>query len=212
MPIPTYDFSGSILDYKIQPNLVDKVKHMEYSINVVDSAKYTFSKLQHRKASVKHNRDVIDAYIDYHEKYGISEADDFIVIKRQEEGEKFDDHRAYRYDFDAGIKIVNRIARKVLLYGLPPGVDLLNINIPRHATLYTEIEVTRLARKIFKTGVEERHDPRGRPYYWINGELIRHADEGTDVRAIMENGHISVTPLSLDSTSSVDFSEIENLL
>jgi len=34
----------------------------------------------------------------------------------------------------------------------------------------TEIEITRLARKIFLTGVEERFDPRGRPYYWINGE------------------------------------------
>jgi 5'-nucleotidase len=129
-----------------------------------------------------------------------------------DEGDKFDDHRTYSYDFDVGIRIVNRIAGKVLKYGLPAGVDLLNVNIPRHATMDTDIEITRLARKIFLTGVEERHDPRGRPYYWINGELIRDAEEGTDVRAVMKKGHISVTPLSLDSTARVDFGEIDKLL
>jgi len=129
-----------------------------------------------------------------------------------DEGDKFDDHRAYSYDFDAGIKLVNRIAKNVIIKGLPDGVDLLNVNIPRHATPDTEIEITRLARKIFITGVEERLDPRGRPYYWINGDLIRDAEEGTDVRAVMKKGHISVTPLSLDSTARVDFKEINALL
>ncbi|VVB91730.1 5'-nucleotidase SurE1 [uncultured archaeon] len=129
-----------------------------------------------------------------------------------DEGDKFDDHREYTYDFEVGIKFVNRVARNILKRGLPDGVDLLNINIPRHATMDTEIEITRLAKKIFITGVEERHDPRGRPYYWINGELIRDAEEGTDVRAVMKKGHISVTPLSLDSTARVDFKEIDALL
>ncbi|MBU4373323.1 MAG: 5'/3'-nucleotidase SurE [Euryarchaeota archaeon] len=133
-------------------------------------------------------------------------------IQVLDEGDKFDDHRSYMYDFEVGIKIVHRIAKNILNHGLPGGVDLLNINIPRHATMDTEIEITRLARKIFLTGVEERHDPRGRPYYWINGELIRDAEEGTDVRAVMKKGHISVTPLTLDSTARVDFKEIDALL
>lgn len=133
-------------------------------------------------------------------------------IQVLDEGDKFDDHHAYSYDFNVGMKIVNRIAKNVINKGLPDGVDLLNINIPRHATMDTEIEITRLAKKIFVTGVEERHDPRGRPYYWINGELIRDAEEGTDVKAVMKNGHISVTPLSLDSTARVDFRKIDALL
>jgi 5'-nucleotidase len=133
-------------------------------------------------------------------------------IQVLDEGDKFDDHRTYSYDFEVGIKIVNRIARKVLSKGLPKGVDLLNINIPKHVNLDTQIDITRLAKKIFITGVEERFDPRGRPYYWINGDLIRDAEEGTDVKAVMKNGHISVTPLTLDSTAKVDFKEIEALL
>ncbi len=133
-------------------------------------------------------------------------------IQVLDEGDKFDDHRTYSYDFEVGIKIVNRIAKNILEKGLPEGVDLLNINIPRHATVDTEIEITRLARKIFLTGVEERFDPRGRPYYWINGELIRDAEEGTDVKAVMKNGHISVTPLTLDSTARIDFKDIRPII
>jgi len=129
-----------------------------------------------------------------------------------DEGDKFDDHREYSYDFEVGIKIVNRIAKNVIRKGLPHGVNLLNINIPKHASMDTQIEITRLAPKIFVTGVEERFDPRGRPYYWINGDLIRDAEEGTDVKAVMKKGHISVTPLTLDSTARVDFLEIEALL
>jgi 5'-nucleotidase len=130
-----------------------------------------------------------------------------------DEGQKFDDPRGYhRERFEVGIKVVNRIARNVLKHGMPENVDLLNINIPYHAEEDTPVEITRLARKIFKTAVEERHDPRGRPYYWIAGDLIREEEEGTDVHAIMQKGHVSITPVSLDSTSRIEFSEIEKYL
>jgi 5'-nucleotidase len=132
-------------------------------------------------------------------------------IQVLDEGDKFDDLRCYEYNFEVGKKIVNSIAKKLLQNGLPSGVDMLNINIPRHATPDTDIQVTRLARKIFRTSVQERHDPRGRPYYWIDGDLIHDAEEGTDVHTVMKCGHISVTPLSLDSTALVDFKTIEDL-
>jgi len=129
-----------------------------------------------------------------------------------DEGDKFDDHREYQHDFDVAIELINRISKNIIKKGLPDRVDLLNINIPVNATKDTEIEITRLARKIFRTGVEERFDPRGRPYYWINGELIRDSDIGTDVKAVMKNNHISITPLTLDSTARIDFKEIKKLL
>nr|WP_321431324.1 5'/3'-nucleotidase SurE [uncultured Methanolobus sp.] len=133
-------------------------------------------------------------------------------IQVMEEGDKFDDNRNFQHDYDVAIKVVNRIAKKVLEHGLPENVDLLNVNIPHHAEDDPDIEITRLARKFFKTDVEERHDPRGRPYYWIAGELLVDEEEGTDVHAIMNNGNVSVTPISLDATSPIDFSEIEHLL
>ncbi len=142
--------------------------------------------------------------------YGIPAIAASVQVK--EEGDKFDDHRDYQHDFEVGIKVVNRIARKVIKHGLPQNVDLLNVNLPYHVEEDTEIEITRLARKLFKTDVEERHDPRGRPYYWIAGDLINEDEEGTDVDALVSKGHISVTPISLDATSPIDFSEIEHLL
>lgn len=132
-------------------------------------------------------------------------------IQVLDEGDKFDDLRSYEYDFEVGKKVVNRIAKKVLDNGLPEGVDLLNVNIPRHAAPDTEVEVTQLARKIFRTSVQERHDPRGRPYYWIDGDLIHDAEEGTDVHAVMKCGHISVTPITLDSTAHIDLNNIKHL-
>lgn len=133
-------------------------------------------------------------------------------IQVMEEGDKFDDNRESKHDYDVAIKVVNRIAKKVLKNGLPDKVDLLNVNIPHRVENDREIEITRLARKFFKTGIEERHDPRGRPYYWIAGEMITDEEEGTDVHAIMQNRNVSVTPISLDATSPIDFSEIEHLL
>ena len=60
-------------------------------------------------------------------------------------------------------------------------MDLLNLNVPAKATEDTEVVMTRLARKIFRTSVQERFDPRGRPYYWIDGDLICSEAAGTDV-------------------------------
>ena len=51
-----------------------------------------------------------------------------------DEGQKFDNPRDYhRERFEVGIKVVNKVARNVLRYGMPEKVDLLNINIPYHA-------------------------------------------------------------------------------
>lgn len=133
-------------------------------------------------------------------------------IQVVDQGDKFDTHHGTKYNFDVAIKLVRRLASKVLEHGLPKGVDLLNLNVPADATVDTEIAVTRLARKIFKTSVQERFDPRGRPYYWIDGELIYSDAEGTDVQAVYQEKKISITPLTLDSTSRIDPEEIAPLL
>lgn len=133
-------------------------------------------------------------------------------IEVKDQKEKFDDNWEYKYDFEIGVRIIKRICANVLKFGLPEKVDLLNINIPHGVEEDTEIDITRLARKVFRTAVEERHDPRGKPYYWIAGDLILEDDEGTDVNALSQNRHISVTPVALDATSPIDFWDIKKLL
>lgn len=133
-------------------------------------------------------------------------------IQVADQGDKFDNNHSVEYRFDTAVNLLRRVAIRVLERGMPAGVDILNINLPLNATEDTEIVVTRLARKIFKTAVEKRRDPRGRPYYWIGGDLICSEREGTDVRAVYQEGKISVTPLTIDSTARVDFGEIVDLL
>ena len=115
-------------------------------------------------------------------------------IQVVDQGDKFDMHHGEKHSFDVATKILRRVAIKVLEHGLPKGVDLLNLNVPTDATEETEIVVTRLARKIFKTTVQERFDPRGRPYYWIDGELICCDADGTDVQTVYQDKKISITP------------------
>ena len=53
---------------------------------------------------------------------------------------------------------------------------------------------------MYTTHVEERVDPRGRSYYWIGGYPIFEEEEDTDVYVLRKKGHISITPLTLDTT------------
>jgi 5'-nucleotidase len=119
-------------------------------------------------------------------------------LQVEDQGDKFDDPRFHAQSFDPAKQVVRDIVTRVLAKGFCPDTDVINVNIP--SRVCGGYEVTRLARKLFHTGVEKRLDPRGRPYFWINGPLVEDAEEGTDVHAIRK-GNISITPITLDCTS-----------
>jgi 5'-nucleotidase len=96
----------------------------------------------------------------------------------------------------------------VLNKGLPGGVDLLNVNVP-YGVERPSIRITRLARRMYTTRVQERYDPRGRTYYWIDGDAIYDAEEGTDVHAVRVEECVSITPLKLDLTSMESLKDME---
>jgi 5'-nucleotidase len=110
-------------------------------------------------------------------------------------------------NFDNAKRILEWVARKVLKEGLPEGVDVLNINVPKNFN--GKIKITKLARKMYKTRVEKRFDPRGREYYWIHGIEIEEAEEGSDLEALRK-GFVSITPISLDATSKKALDGWEN--
>ena len=94
-----------------------------------------------------------------------------------------------------------RIAEKLLQNeGMPAGT-LLNINVPNLPEDQIKgCQVTRLGQRRYHDELVVRHDPNGRPYYWIGGGPPTSVLEpGTDVHALA-NGYTSVTPLSLDMT------------
>ena len=113
------------------------------------------------------------------------------------------------YDFTYAKEILQKITKIVLKKGMPKDVDVLNVNVPSKAN--GEIEITRLARKMYKTRIEKRYDPRGRKYYWISGIERKEAEKGTDIYAL-RRGKVSITPLSIDLTAKVDFNAMKNWL
>jgi 5'-nucleotidase len=106
-----------------------------------------------------------------------------------------------QWDFRAAQVAVRRLVMLIRERGLPPEL-LLNLNIPvvTPETL-RGIKVGRLGRRVYRDELVVRYDPRGRPYYWIDGaEPEDHYEEGTDIAAISE-GYASLTPVHMDLTS-----------
>jgi 5'-nucleotidase len=104
-------------------------------------------------------------------------------------------------DYRPAARAARQIVQRVLENGLPPEI-LLNVNVP--FLKEDEIRGFRLTRqglRVYHSRLDERTDPRGRPYYWIGGDAPTGVPErGTDVGALVE-GFISVTPLQLDMTA-----------
>jgi 5'-nucleotidase len=93
------------------------------------------------------------------------------------------------------------LALQVLKRGLPPRT-LLNVNTPAVDPMqWRGLHRTRMGQRQYPNDeLLERHDPYGRPYYWLGGGMPLDAlDEGTDVGAVA-NGYVSVTPIMLDLT------------
>ncbi|HLU65943.1 MAG TPA: 5'/3'-nucleotidase SurE [Kofleriaceae bacterium] len=91
------------------------------------------------------------------------------------------------------------LARALLERPPAPGV-VFNVNVP--AGPERRYRMTRLGRRFYRDDVLERHDPRGRAYYWIGGgEAGMEEVAGSDCEAI-QAGLTSVTPLCLDLTAT----------
>lgn len=106
-------------------------------------------------------------------------------------------------DFSHAQKITRKISKKIITKGLPKGVDFLNLNIPADPC-DDKIKLTRLGKRMYKIHIQKRLDPRGRPYYWIDGTPVENDAVGTDVHTLNIEKCATITPISLNSTSNLD--------
>jgi len=104
-------------------------------------------------------------------------------------------------DFAPAAKAARKVAEHVLAKELPEGI-LLNVNVPFLADKELRgFRLTRQGLRVYHSRLDERVDPRGRPYYWIGGEAPTGVPErGTDIGALAD-GYVSITPLHLDLTA-----------
>ncbi len=104
-------------------------------------------------------------------------------------------------DYSTAAIVARHVTEKVIADGLADEV-VLNVNVPYlKENEFKGYMITRQGLRVYRDALDERIDPRGRPYYWIGGEAPTGVDEpGTDFGALTA-GYVSITPLQLDLTN-----------
>ncbi|HEY4691014.1 MAG TPA: 5'/3'-nucleotidase SurE [Anaerolineae bacterium] len=132
-----------------------------------------------------------------------------IAVSRQTEREHYYSHSA-DLDFSAAAHYLRRFAEAILQHGLPPGVDLIKIEVPQDATVDTPHRWTRISRqRYFYPIVPQRRrpdDPGPMGYeIRIDGNTL---EPDSDVQAVAVDKVVSITPVTLDLTARVDFQQL----
>jgi 5'-nucleotidase len=111
-------------------------------------------------------------------------------------------------DWTAARHFTRLLARQVLADGMPAGVSVLNLNVPRSATAGTELRKTVQGRQPYYA--RRRPDPPRpleQPYQFAVDVVIDPAalEPGTDIHAIVCDQVASVTPLTWQQTAVTDW-------
>ena len=111
--------------------------------------------------------------------------------------------------FQTGAHYARLVAELVLQTGLPEDT-LLNVNVPNLPLGRVKgIRITRQGKRVYKTPIVEKTDPRGKKYYWIGGDKLDSVlIENSDIASV-EDGYVSVTPIKLDMTDYAYMEELE---
>jgi 5'-nucleotidase len=111
-----------------------------------------------------------------------------------------------RFDFTEAARAALEVSGWVLKKGIPSRT-FLNINLPTGPT--KGFRVTALAKRNHITKIDERTDPRGQRYFWIEEGLDEwEPHDRSDYQAVRD-GYVSVTPLHPDMTAHALIDTIE---
>lgn len=105
-------------------------------------------------------------------------------------------------DFAGAAGCAAKLILKLRDDGMLKGGKIYNINIPGDFENVRGVRVTRHSLSGFRERYEARSDPRGRKYYWADGEMEILGDADTSDAAAVAAGFVSVTPLTWDLTDS----------
>jgi 5'-nucleotidase len=119
-------------------------------------------------------------------------------------------HRTYSDSIDFGVAahFARQFAQRILARGMPRGADVVNLNVPEAASPQTPWRWTRVSRNnYFRSQVQSGKRGKFLRGYELN--LDREEPErDSDVRAVVIDHIVSVSPLTLDLTARVDAKEI----
>jgi 5'-nucleotidase len=89
---------------------------------------------------------------------------------------------------------------------------VLNLNFPRRAMSETlDLRLCPQTLATYKDWFDERTDPRGRTYYWLDGVIPgANVKAGTD-RDLLSQGYVTLTPLRFDFTDAPTMERLRGL-
>jgi 5'-nucleotidase len=112
------------------------------------------------------------------------------------------------WDFAPAAAVAASLAAALLERPLPPRT-FLNVNVPQPPVHGTRVTVQ--ARRNHITKVDQRLDPRQRPYFWIEeAQDDWEPDPRSDHQAVRD-GYVSITPLQPDLTDHAALALVDEL-
>ena len=116
--------------------------------------------------------------------------------------------------FVVAAEFTARIARLLLERKLPADVNLLKVDVPSDATVATPWQWTRVSRQRYYQPVPPQRESLSEPGVMEYREAaeLDNEPQDTDVYVLRKKRMVSVSPLSLDLTSRVDFAELDKLI
>ena len=132
-----------------------------------------------------------------------------LAVSRQTNPAHFLNHRA-ELDFSVAAHFLRRWAGHVLARGLPAGVDVLKIDVPDDATPATRCRWTRQSRRRYFVPVPPQriNDHDVAPMGFVLRADPAELEPDSDVRAVILDRVVSVTPLTGDMTAGVTSSAL----
>lgn len=135
-----------------------------------------------------------------------------IAISKQTDIESH--HKYTDQDWKASSHFLDYFAISILTKTIPPDVKVLKIDVPQDATALTPWKVSKLAKTIYYTSVIKNPSVHSRicdakTEVNIDKETL---DPETDIYVFSVDKLISITPLSVDLTSKVNFSMLQETL
>lgn len=94
-----------------------------------------------------------------------------------------------------------------------PYQNVLNLNFPAcRFEVIKGIRVCEQTNVVYKDHYNCRQDPRGRPYYWLGGEIPMDQVNPASDRALLSQGYITLTPLRFQLTNFDLMNELQEFV
>jgi len=117
---------------------------------------------------------------------------------------------SHEADFSHCKEFIRKIILEVLKNPLNKGITL-NVNIPANSKVPIKgMKICRQALAKWQEEFDERKDPYGRRYFWMNGSFVNF-DKGEDTDEwALANNYVSIVPCQFDMTAHHEIAFLNN--